>query len=140
MRNQPGGPTPVFVDGTGRRRRLTVIAGSAMGVGLLASLALILAGIFLDTSVSVPGWSDDRAPVDAGVDGRAELGEASLVTPGPPAATSTSAPMPTGSPTSGARPGTLPSAAHPTASDHPGQGDERRETTGKPSKSPGKPR
>lgn len=138
MRNQPGEPTPVFVDGTGRRRRVSVIAGSAIGVGLLASLALILAGLFLDTSVSVPGWSDDRRP--AGVDGRAELGEASLVTPGPSPVTSTSAPAPTGSPTPGVRPTSAPSAAHPAASDHPGQGDERRESTGKPSKSPGKPR
>ncbi|MFI5489518.1 hypothetical protein ACIBXA_31490 [Micromonospora echinaurantiaca] len=138
MRNQSGEPTPVFVDGTGRRRRVTVIAGSAMGVGLLASLALILAGLFLDTSVSVPGWSDDRPP--AGVDGRAELGEASLVTPGPSPVTGTSAPAPTGSPTPGARPTSVPSAGHPTASERPGLGDERRDNTGKPSKSPGKPR
>ncbi|MDG4807253.1 hypothetical protein O7634_10890 [Micromonospora sp. WMMD1120] len=51
MRRQPGSATPVFVDGTGRRRRLSVIAATALGLGLLTSLALVAAGIFPDTSV-----------------------------------------------------------------------------------------
>ncbi|MGS2613849.1 hypothetical protein ACVCAH_04845 [Micromonospora sp. LZ34] len=137
MQNQPGGPPPVFVDGTGRRRRLTVIVGSVMGLGLLTSLGLIVAGLFLDTSVSLPGWSDNRTPppLEAGVNGRDGLGGDAPPAPAPSSVTS-SAPVPTLSRTPGARPTTAPSGA----TDHPGQGDERRDSTGKPSKSPGKPR
>ncbi|MGY0005625.1 hypothetical protein, partial [Micromonospora sp. I033] len=69
MQNEPGGAPPVFVDRTGRRRRLTVIAGTAMGLGLLTSFGLILAGLFFDSSVPLPGWSDTRqSPIEAGVD------------------------------------------------------------------------
>ncbi|MFG3703256.1 hypothetical protein ACGF7U_00755 [Micromonospora sp. NPDC047670] len=138
MQNQPGGAPPVFVDRTGRRRRLTVIAGTAMGLGLLTSLGLIAAGLFMDSSVSLPGWSDSRpaAPLEAGVDGRDELGGASPTAPRPSPATSTSAPTHTRAP------GAVPAAGAPTArpnpSEQPGQGDERR--TAKPGRSPGKPR
>ncbi|NJP31316.1 hypothetical protein HCJ94_04775 [Micromonospora sp. HSS6-12] len=137
MHNQPGGAPPVFVDRTGRRRRLTVIAGTAMGLGLLTSLALILAGLFVDSSVTVPGWSDDRAPVEAEVEGRDDVGRTS---PRPDPATSTSAPLPAA--TRSAAPGTSASTAapgpRPTSSDQPGQGDDRRNSP-KPSRSPGKP-
>ncbi|MER5332336.1 hypothetical protein [Micromonospora sp. NPDC002717] len=137
MHNQPGGAPPVFVDRTGRRRRLTVIAGTAMGLGLLTSLGLIAAGLFMDSSVSLPGWSDSRpaAPLEAGVDGRGELGGASPTGPRPSPLTSTSAPAPTR--TAGTAPATGAPTARPTRSEQPGQGDERR--TAKPSRSPGKP-
>ncbi|MGW4500488.1 hypothetical protein ACWENR_17975 [Micromonospora sp. NPDC004336] len=137
MHNQPGGAPPVFVDRTGRRRRLTVIAGTAMGLGLLASLGLIAAGLFMDSSVSLPGWSDSRppAPLEAEVDGRSGLGGPAPTSARPSPATSTSAPVPT--PTR-----TVPAAgaaiARPTPSEQPGLGDERR--TAKPSRSPGRPR
>ncbi|MGK5673382.1 hypothetical protein ACSNOB_11150 [Micromonospora sp. URMC 106] len=140
MQNQPGGAPPVFVDRTGRRRRLTVIAGTAMGLGLLTSLGLIAAGLFMDSSVPLPGWSDSRpaAPLEAGVDGRDELGGASPTAPRPSPATRTSVPTPTHSRTAGAVPAAGAPTARPNPSEQPGQGDERR--TAKPSRSPGKPR
>ncbi|MET8355629.1 hypothetical protein [Micromonospora sp. NPDC005171] len=141
MHNQPGSAPPVFVDGTGRRRRLTVIAGTAMGLGLLASLVLIAAGLFLDTSVSLPGWSDDSRgtrPVEAGVDG---INQPRVATSPPSPATRTSVPLPRATPTAGDRAtaGTTATATGaPSATDRPGRGDEHRNTA-KPSRSPGKP-
>lgn len=142
MHNQPGAAPPVFVDGTGRRRRLTVVAGTAMALGLLTSLGLIAAGLFMDTSVPLPGWSDDtRAPrpVEAGVDGvdqpRASLGPAA-----PPAVTRTSPPVPGPTATVSARRSSPPPAVTgtPSASAQPGRGDEHRNTA-KPSRPAGKP-
>ncbi|MFI6232682.1 hypothetical protein ACIBD9_03860 [Micromonospora sp. NPDC050784] len=144
MHNQPGSAPPVFVDGTGRRRRLTVIAGTAMGLGLLTSLALIAAGLFLDTSVPLPGWSEDSRgtrPVEAGVDGINQPRVATSPSPSP--ATRTSAPLPRTSPTAGDRSPTTAGTTGtgtgaPSATDRPGRGDEHRNTA-KPSRSPGKP-
>ncbi|MEU7994474.1 hypothetical protein AB0B83_03910 [Micromonospora sp. NPDC049060] len=142
MRNQPSGAPPVFVDRTGRRRRLTVIAGTAMGLGLLTSLGLIAAGLFMDSSVSPPGWSDTRpaAPREAEADVRGEVGGASSARPRPSPVTSTSVPTPTRTAGDGTAPATATGVptARPSRSDEPGRGDERR--TAKPSRSPGKPR
>ncbi|MEU8179765.1 hypothetical protein AB0B85_07865 [Micromonospora sp. NPDC049044] len=142
MHNQPGSAPPVFVDGSGRRRRLTVIAGTVMGFGLLTSLALIAAGLFLDTSVPLPGWSDDSRgtrPVEAGVDGVKQPREARSPSP----VTRTTAPLPRATPTVGDRtPTTAGTTATttgaPSATDRPGRGDEHRNTA-KPSRAPGKP-
>ncbi|MEV1070661.1 hypothetical protein [Micromonospora parva] len=142
MHNQPGTAPPVFVDGTGRRRRLTVIAGTAMGLGLLTSLALIVAGLFLDTSVPLPGWSDDSRgtrPVEAGVD---EINQPRVATsPSPSPMTRTSAPLPRVTRTADDRsptPAGTTVTRGPSATDRPGRGDEHRNTA-KPSRSPGKP-
>ncbi|MEV0806447.1 hypothetical protein [Micromonospora sp. NPDC050200] len=138
MYNQPGGAPPVFVDRTGKRRRVMMIAGSAMGLGLLTSLGLILAGIFGDSTVPLPGWTDPRArPPVAGVDTPEELGQpASSTSPSRPSSLTSTAPVPTR--TAGPPAATPASpAARPSAS-VPGQGDVRR--TSKPSRSPGKPR
>ncbi|MGC5305771.1 hypothetical protein [Micromonospora zamorensis] len=144
MHNQPGSAPPVFVDGTGRRRRLTVIAGTTLGLGLLTSLALIAAGLLLDTSVPLPGWTDDSRgtrPVEAGVDGINQPRVAR--SPSPSSATRTSAPLSRATPTTGDRPPTAagttaPTTGAPSPTDQPGRGDEHRNTA-KPSKSPGKP-
>ncbi|MFI7604708.1 hypothetical protein ACIBTV_06260 [Micromonospora sp. NPDC049366] len=144
MHNQPGGSPPVFVDRTGRRRRLAVIGGTAMGLGLLTSFALILAGLFFDSPVPLPGWSDDRPaqPIEAGLDGREGSGDAPSRVPSP-TTTRTSGPTAGGSPTavpSAVRPTpAAPATARPYGTDQPGLGDERRNTA-RPSKSPGKPK
>jgi hypothetical protein len=142
MHNQPGAAPPVFVDGTGRRRRLTVVAGTVLGLGLLTSLGLIAAGLFLDTSVPLPGWSDDsRAPrgVEAGIDG-ADQPRPAVGSPTPSPVTRTSAPLPGGTPTVGTRRSSPPPAVSvtPSVTAQPGRGDQHRNTA-KPSRSPGKP-
>ncbi|MCI4063704.1 hypothetical protein MRQ36_14365 [Micromonospora sp. R77] len=141
MRNQPGG-SPVFVDRTGRRRRVTVIAGTAMGLGLLTSLGLILAGLFLDSTVPLPGWSDSRVspPIEAGVDAPVAPRAKPSRTPAPRTSTSTAAPVPSSAPAATAvrtaKPTTAPAPRQ--SGTVPGLGDERR-STAKPSKTQGKP-
>ncbi|MEH1012418.1 hypothetical protein V6U90_04735 [Micromonospora sp. CPCC 206060] len=139
MQGQPEAP-PVFVDGSGRRRRLSMLAGTSIGVGLLASLGLILAGLFTGSSVPLPGWPESKParPIEAGVD---ELGASpGAVQPTPDPATPSDA-TPSRTPSAPAtRPGAAPTA-QPNRSAVPGQGDTRRnEPAGKPSRSPGKPR
>ncbi|MFC4148985.1 hypothetical protein ACFO0M_22245 [Micromonospora mangrovi] len=141
MQNQPGG-SPVFVDRTGRRRRISVIAGTAMGLGLLTSLGLILAGLFFDSRVPLPGWSDNRVPppIEAGVDAPAAPGGKPRPSPRPTPVTTTTAPVPSSAPTSAAAPArtatrTTAPAPQPSV---PGHGDTRRNTA-KPSRTPGKP-
>ncbi|MEV0152872.1 hypothetical protein AB0H57_03915 [Micromonospora sp. NPDC050686] len=146
MRNQPGGAPPVFVDRTGRRRRLTVIAGTVLGLGLLTSVGLIAAGLFSDSSVSLPGWSDTgrgQSPIKADVGKGDRLDEAAQPPgrrPGPSAVTSTAAPVVTRSSPAATGQPSGPTAApttQPTAT-HRGQGVERRNSA-RPSRSPGKP-
>lgn len=138
MHNQPGGAPPVFVDRTGKRRRLMTIAGTAIGLGLLTSIGLIAAGIFGDSTVPLPGWSDPRArpPVEAGVDAPEELGRPAGPTPSSRPSTATGT-VPTPTRTAGPSATTARPEAQPSA-DGPGQGDVRR--TVKPGRSPGKPR
>lgn len=139
MQNQPGTASPVFVDRTGRRRRLTVIAGTAMGLGLLTSIVLILAGLFFDAPVPVPGWPDSRPaqPIEAGPDGRASLGPSPSASPSRVTHSTGSAPTPARSVTPDAT-GPAPRTAQPARTGHRGQGDEHR-STAKPDRSPGKP-
>jgi hypothetical protein len=47
---------PVFVDRTGRRRRLFVAAGSAGGLVLLVAALALVAGFTGAGPASVPGW------------------------------------------------------------------------------------
>ncbi|MEV1328390.1 hypothetical protein AB0J20_02290 [Micromonospora costi] len=141
MHNEPGAAPPVFVDRTGRRRRLTVIAGTAMGVGLLASVVLILAGLFFESPVPVPGWPDSRParPIEAGLDGRDGIGTSPSAGPSPATPSSpVQAPSRSPSPTAVRTTAVPPGAARPTGSERPGRGDEHRSTP-KPSRSPGKP-
>lgn len=142
MQSPSDGPPPVFVDHSGRRRRLSVLAGTGLAVGLLASLGLILAGLMTGSSVSVPGWPEDsdiEQPFDVGVD---ELDIS-------PSSTS-KAPVPRAEATPSVSPATTSAAPTPRASAQPQvtvvtrpttsptQDDPGRGTT-KPNKSPGKP-
>jgi hypothetical protein len=136
---------PIFLDQSGRRRRVAVLVGSGIGAALLLSLALIAVGLFTGAPVSVPGWPGS----DAGPRTRTETG-AEQLNPSPGATTrtggvpTTAGPVRTGSPvparsraTRGPVPSTSPS---PSGTDRPGQGDLHRNTpSGKPSKPPRKP-
>ncbi|WDZ86276.1 hypothetical protein [Micromonospora cathayae] len=142
MHSQPGGGPPVFVDRTGRRRRLSIVAGTAMGLGLLTSLGLIAAGLFTGSSVPLPGWSENQLqnkPIEAGVGGTEGLGSAPTGGPSPSPATSITVPVrpePTTAPPA-ASVSADPGGPQVTGTDRPGRGDERRIV--KPGRSPGRP-
>jgi hypothetical protein len=110
---------PVFVDSSGRRRWVATVCGTALGVGLLVSLGLILAGFFGGGPVPLPGLpgsSGDRARaaaaqpmastdvVTAGRSGAPAPNPQPAAAPPPqpppqPAITPTPTPTPTPSPT-----------------------------------------
>ncbi|HEY0699311.1 MAG TPA: hypothetical protein VGD43_16045 [Micromonospora sp.] len=131
-RTRSGPPAPVFVDRTGRRRRLSVFAGVGIAVGLLASLALILAGLFSGSSVPVPGWPD--AQVEHSQEPGGGQPEPSP-TPSEPTPSDTGPETaPTATTSQRATEGTNDPGTDPSP---PGEG--RRNGHG-PSKTPGKPR
>jgi hypothetical protein len=57
------GARPVFVDRSGRRRRLVAVVGSTLAVVLVAGLGLLLAGLVGGTPLNVPGFPDAVRPV-----------------------------------------------------------------------------
>ncbi|MGX7676561.1 hypothetical protein [Plantactinospora sp. DSM 117369] len=116
---------PVFVDRTGRRRRVAVLAGLALGAGLLVSLGLLAVGLLTGGSVAVPGWPDaggGHLRDEAGT-GRSETSAPATPTGGP----ARTAPAPAGT-ARPANPTARPAApaGAPTATDRPGQGDLHR--------------
>lgn len=52
---------PVFVDGSGRRRRLLTVVGVALGVGLLLALVVVIVGFFGASPVQLPGLTGSDA-------------------------------------------------------------------------------
>jgi len=52
---------PVFVDRSGRRRRLIVTAGTVGGLVLLLAVVALLAGFTGTGSAAVPGWPGSHA-------------------------------------------------------------------------------
>jgi hypothetical protein len=129
---------PVFVDRTGRRRHLAILAGLGIGAGLLVSLALIIAGLVGGASAPLPGWpaSGSQRHGEGGV---ADLSRIAPDGSDNPATTSTTAPVGASGGTTSAQPS--PSPTQQLATPRPGQGDDHRRTPdGKPSRSPGKPR
>jgi len=53
---------PVFLDRSGRRRRLAVLLGVGLAAGLLASLGLLVAGLWGASPVSGPGFPEVEQP------------------------------------------------------------------------------
>ena len=129
------GSQPVFVDRTGRRRRITVLAGASIAVGLLVSLGLIVAGLFGGSTIPLPGWPDSNVPRQ----GEAEIrpsADPELTTPPQPVVATTSR---TARPSPAPSPTTAP-GSRPTGTDRPGANDPTRIPPGhRPGKSPGKP-
>jgi hypothetical protein len=58
---------PVFLDGSGRRRRWMTIGGAGLGVGLLAILVLFVLGLSGGSALHVPGFPDLNAPAAGAV-------------------------------------------------------------------------
>jgi hypothetical protein len=117
VRSPAGEPNqPVFVDGSGLRRRLATLIGVAIGVGLAISLGLVVAGLFGVSPVRVPGLPDtDRQPV--------QVQQPAPTPDGPePSGTRTPSPVPRLTPTAGTptpnqnptHPRGGPSRSHPT--------------------------
>lgn len=129
---------PVFVDGTGRRRRLAVFAGVGIGVGLLVSLTLIVVGLFSGSPMPVPGWPEPGSQHQQEGNVADNTVRSPTAGPGEPTVSTTGTSTTSGSP--GPRP-TSSIDGQPAATDQPGLGDQRRATPGvKETKSPGKPR
>jgi hypothetical protein len=130
----PDSPDPVFVDRTGRRRRLTVLTGVGAGTGLVASLGLIVAGFLGGSSTSIPGWPTGPKQPNGGA-----VADEVVASP-----TATGVRPPAGGTTGNGTQGTAaPAGATPqsTATAPAGQSAEHRATPGgRISKSPGKPR
>jgi hypothetical protein len=120
----------VFVDRTGRRRRLITITGSTGGIVLALVLLALVAGFTGVGPASVPGWPDAVADAGHGVRPKPSTSRAvpaarprpRTVTPtlprpttgGAPARSTAPAPVASTSPAAGATP--LPSiSATPTA-------------------------
>jgi hypothetical protein len=100
----------VFLDRSGRRRRLTVLLGTGLAAALLAGLGALAVALSGSTAVDLPGFPDSDRRADAPDPGRpattapverppAGIGE--RTTPGP---TSASTAPPTATPTT-ERPG-----------------------------------
>ncbi|MFS8480052.1 MAG: hypothetical protein FWJ93_14045 [Micromonosporaceae bacterium] len=131
----------VFVDRSGRRRRLLTLVGAAVGVVLVAGLGLFAAGLVGSGPVSLPGWPDPG--VQAGQDRPASN------TPAPSTATTTPASRrtsrttpppaaPTPTPTGVSASTVAPTSGPRAPTEVPGRGDEHRRTP-QPTKPPGKP-
>lgn len=89
---RPARGRPVFLDRSGRRRRLVLLVGALVGVVLLASLVLLAAGLSGASPTRLPGFPGAVQHVDG-------------ATPGPSSAETTQR-VPTTLPS----PGTSPSA------------------------------
>jgi hypothetical protein len=121
---------PVFVDGSGRRRRLATVAGVTLGAGLLLALVLVVAGLFGTSPVGLPGLPGGQGQPQPGLLRQAPPQPQKSPVPGsasPPAAVrgqpAGSTPTPTAIPTPTAGADVNP-AGHPRSGpsrSHPGK-------------------
>ena len=135
---------PVFVDRTGRRRRLIAVAGSVGGLVLTVALVALVVGFTGAGPVSIPGWPDSAAGAVIGEPAtRPPSGARRSTTPRPQDAQRTAEPAPIGpgavSPSTTVMPAPSPTAsATPSASPSPtrGRGSKPTRTSG-PTQTPG---
>jgi hypothetical protein len=138
---RPPAEEPVFLDTSGRRRRLVITVGLAFAGAILSGIGMLAFGLGAGTPVTVPGWpgADLGRPEPV----RGEVGPARLGAGSP---TPTALPRPDTSPglagTATTRPASPPARATPAptpmSTPNRGAGTGNRPTA-KPSKSPGKP-
>jgi hypothetical protein len=128
---------PVFVDPSGRRRRLAVAVGAAIAVALLGGLSLLVAVFSNGVPVSVPQWPAS-GPRHGGAQVVAPPGSPRVVTSGrtEPAGTTPATPPAPAARTPAPAATIGPTVTAPAA---PGHGNGRGRPTDKPTKSPGKP-
>jgi hypothetical protein len=114
-------PDPVFVDHTGRRRRLIRGAGLAVGVVLVAYLGVLVVGLVSGSGAPLTPWPAAKPSAPAGHRGSAARPDRSRPTVTGPAAVVAPG-TPSGRPDSDAqRATTAPATASPTAT-RPGKG------------------
>lgn len=104
---------PVFVDRSGRRRRLILIAGTAGTLVLLAAIVALLAGFTGAGPAVVPGWPG----ADAGRPAPNARVAGTRSSPPPPVATASARPSPqatVAAPPSSSAPAPAPSAGTST--------------------------
>jgi hypothetical protein len=99
---------PVFVDGSGRRRRWAIFLGVGLGVGLMLSLVLIIAGLFGASAIPLPGLLSTNE--------NAQPGQVHQAPPGSSGASRTPSPGPARGPTTVGGPAGQPPPAPPTTS------------------------
>jgi hypothetical protein len=135
---------PVFVDRTGRRRRLIALAGSAGGLVLTVALFALVVGFTGAGPVSIPGWPDSAGAVIGEPATRPPSDARRPTTPRPQDAERTAEPSPIRpgadvSPSATVTPTPSPTAsATPSASPSPTKGRASRPThTSDPTQTPG---
>jgi hypothetical protein len=122
------GSGPVFVDRTGRRRRLVTAFGVGVGLVLAAVMALIVAGVFGASPVPLPGLPRGGQGAQEGTVVPAEMAPA-----GGPSEPTTSRParVPSATP--------VPGSGAPAASVSSSSAPSRPPRGNKPSEHPGNP-
>lgn len=109
VRDHRRAPNPVFVDRSGRRRRIVITAGAGAGVLVVVALGLLVAGLFGASPVPLPGLPELGNPAPT------QQAPAPSAPPAPPPVprTSTAPPAVTPQPST-----TLSTTAEPTSPRH----------------------
>jgi flagellar basal body-associated protein FliL len=91
---------PVFVDRSGRRRRVAIVVGSSLAVVIVVAIVMLVAGLSGVAPLGVPGFPDlakqTKAPATETTPGPADPRSAVLPVTGPstPTTTETASPSP----------------------------------------------
>jgi hypothetical protein len=122
--SRPAAPDPVFVDHSGRRRRLFKLIGVALAVALTSTLGAFVAGLVGMAPAGLPGWPNDgrkAQPAVTPAPSTARTGAGQEPPGGLPGTSANATPTvgasPTPSPTrtnNGRRPTSRPTPPHPS--------------------------
>jgi hypothetical protein len=106
---------PVFVDRSGRRRRLVTLTGTAGGLLLAGAVLALLAGFTGAGPVGLPGW-DDATSAPRPVPGTARPSTRAAHVPVPTGRPRTARPAPSATAPSSSAPEPTATSVSPTAS------------------------